>query len=554
MTQSTDSLEQIRLTEAPKLPKIFQNFHLLAPIQLEHPPERSCSSNSLFPLTGSQLPVSFSAQNPPPLEHSLKIGVVFSGGQAPGGHNVITGLFDALHLIHPESVLIGFLNGPSGLINEQWKRLDKETVDRYRNMGGFDMIGAGRTKVETAAQFASVRTTVQTLELDGLVIIGGDDSNTNAAFLAEDFCSHQIKTCVVGVPKTIDGDLKNEWIETSFGFDTACKTYSETIGNMSRDAKSAGKYYYFVKLMGRSASHIALECALQTCPNLTLISEEIERDKKSLQDISHEISDLISRRAKEGKDYGVILIPEGILEFIPECKQLIQELNRLLIEGTPQAKTLAKFSTNQEKIKFINEHLSSSANQCYQFLPLEIQLQLILDRDSHGNVQVSKIETERLFIELVKKELQNRAEAGSYKGKFSPQPHFCGYEGRSSFPSNFDANYCYSLGYTAALLVKGQLNGYMACVRHLSKPVDAWEIAGVLLASMMHLEVRKGKSTPVIKKALVDLEGSVFKEFAKVRGEWSVNDAYKYPGPIQFFGPAGIAETITRTLKVEKSF
>lgn len=549
----TTTLEQLRLIFNPKLPRILHDLHVLSPIFLKKAVDVPHECAEFFPHLEGQPPISFEIREGIGEQRPLRVGVLLSGGQAPGGHNVITGLFDALSSRYPSSTLIGFINGPKGLINQEWKELTADFIQSYRNMGGFDMIGAGRTKIETPDQFAAARMAVQDLNLDGLVIIGGDDSNTNAALLAEDFKAHQIKTCVVGVPKTIDGDLKNQWIETSFGFDTACKTFSETIGSVSRDAVSAGKYYFFIKLMGRSASHIALECALQTQPNLTLISEEVEIQGKTLNDVAKEISDMICERCAAGKDYGVILIPEGILEFIPECKVLIQELNVLLVKGTENFKELSQMSRNEEKIAYVIENLSPMAKECFQTLPQYIQFQLILDRDSHGNVQVSKVETERLFIELVKEELKTRKEKGDYKGCFSPQGLFCGYEGRSCLPSNFDANYCYSLGHVAALLVGDNLTGYMANINGLTTPVENWGIGGTPLISMMHQEIRKGKRQPVIRKAVVDLQGPVFMAFLENRGNWILEDSYQYPGPIQFFGPAHLTDSITKTLELESS-
>lgn len=545
------ALEQLRLKYAPKLPQALQDLSALHAIVKGNVYDLEAGSRASFPLTGNQARVLFEKGEKLSDHPSLRIGVVLSGGQAAGGHNVITGVFDALNKQFPGSKLIGFLNGPSGILSQEHIELTAESIQPYRNMGGFDMIGAGRTKIETPEQFAAAREAVKSLDLDGLVIIGGDDSNTNAALLAEDFKANGIKTRVVGVPKTIDGDLKNQWIETSFGFDTACKTYSETIGNMARDALSAKKYYYFIKLMGRSASHIALECALQTQPNLTLISEEIERDGKTLQQVTNLIADVICERAAKKKDYGVFLIPEGLLEFIPECKLMIQELNGHLVDGNDNSTKLSQLQAKEEKVSFVSTLLTPAAAQCYRTLPQEIQLQLIMDRDPHGNVQVSKIETESLFIELVKIELKQRKKQGSYTGKFSPQPHFCGYEGRSCFPSDFDANYCYALGQVAALLIGSGYTGYMACVQGLGAPIADWQIGGIPLVGMMHEEIRKGKKQHVIRKAVVDLQGPVFYEFMQHREDWILEDAYQYPGPIQFFGPPNLTDAITKTLSLE---
>lgn len=549
MTNS--QLEFCRLAYRPLRPQLLQNLHRLKAVERPFSGTHPCSA--FFPFTGCLPLLAFEVQEAKKESDALRIGVVLSGGQAAGGHNVIAGAFDSLLATSPGSSLIGFLNGPSGILKLQWKQLDAHTIDGYRNMGGFDMIGSGRTKIETPEQFAAAREAVQALKLDGLLIIGGDDSNTNAAFLAEDFEAHGLKTTVVGVPKTIDGDLKNEWIEASFGFDSACKSYSEIIGNLARDALSAKKYYYFIKLMGRSASHIALECALQTRPNLTLISEEVALKGQTLHDLACEISDVICKRAEHGKDYGVILIPEGILEFIPECKRLIQELNALLVAGSTHAVQLSQLHGNSAKISYLGEALSPSAKKCYQTMPPQIQQQLFLDRDPHGNVQVSKIETERLFMQLAGDELGRRKSAGQYKGTFSPQPHFCGYEGRSCFPSNFDAHYCYALGHVATLLVGAQRNGYMAWISGLASPVEEWAIGGIPLISMMHEEVRKGELKLVLKKALVDLQGPVFQSFKEQRDQWVVDDAYAYPGPMQFFGPCSLVNAITKTLALESN-
>ncbi len=455
-----------------------------------------------------------------------RVGVVFSGGQAAGGHNVIAALFDALHEVAPTSELFGFLNGPSGIVTGNYIPLTKEIIDSFRNLGGFDMIGSGRTKIETPEQLQGAFRVVKELKLDGLVIIGGDDSNTNAAYLAQYFLDQGLDQgsdqgypiSVIGIPKTIDGDLQNEWVSIPFGFDTACKVYSETIGNLAKDALSAKKYYYFIKLMGRSASHITLECAMETHPNLALIGEEVAAKKQTLSAVVESIVQLIQERAEAHKDYGVILIPEGLIEFMQDMQELIVELNRLL-GGTK---------------KNILEELSPGARYSFQSLPQAIQEQLLGDRDPHGNVQVSKIETERLLITLVREELRKRASTGRYKGTFSPQPIFCGYEGRSALPTNFDATYCYNLGRVAAVLIMHGKTGYMAALQALREPPAVWQPAAVSLVSMMHLEERKGKIKPVIKKTLVDLEGPVFKMFAAQREAWRLVDDYMQPGPIQF--------------------
>lgn len=528
MSNSTP-LQRARQAYQPRLPSLLSD---LAGLRAKMGERKTSDAN--FPKLGALPTVEF-APGDIQVRHPLKVGVVLSGGQAAGGHNVIAGLFDALKKFHSESSLCGFLNGPQGIIDNRACELTEEGLAPYRNQGGFDLIGSGRTKIETPEQFQAALNTVKERGLDGLVIIGGDDSNTNAALLAEYFVQEGVSTRVVGVPKTIDGDLKNENIEVSFGFDTACKTFSEIIGNIARDSLSAKKYYFFIKLMGRSASHIALECALQTHPNFTLIGEEVAAKKKTLQELTDEICDMISNRAEQGKNYGVILIPEGIIEFIPEFKVLIAELNRL-----------------EKEFKTPRDHLSPEALQCYDSLPEEMQAQLLLERDPHGNVQVSKIETERLFISAVKKELRKRKEAGHYQGKFSAQPLFCGYEGRSCLPSNFDCEYCYALGHVAALLIDGGFTGYMSSVYNLTRPTAEWKVAGIPLPSMITLEERKGKTTPVIKKALVDLQGKPFALFAEHRARWALEDDYCYPGPIQFFGAPEITDQITITLENER--
>ncbi len=469
----------------------------------------------------------------------LHIGVVLSGGQASGGHNVIAGIYDCLRRLSSGSKLYGFLDGPAGIISGIYRELTSELLDPYRNQGGFDMIGSGRVKIETEEQLSYALAAVQKIPLDGLVIIGGDDSNTNAALLAEYFLQNGCRTKVIGVPKTIDGDLKNPFVATSFGFDTACKVYAEMIGNIARDASSAKKYTHFIKLMGRSASHIALECALTTQANLTLIGEEIAQRKMTLSQIVAQIADLVSARADLGKQYGVILIPEGLIEFIPEIALLIKELNALIAADPHIAPATAA------------GRLTPPAQKCFEALPPNIQQQLLLHRDPHGNVQVSLIETERLLMELVEKELQRREKAGSSKVKFSPVQHFFGYEGRAGFPSNFDCNYCYALGFASTLLIQEGVSGYMACISNLHLPASAWGVGGVPLTSLMHVEVRKGKEKPVIQKALVDLNGNPFKIFQRLRDAWKLDDLYLYPGPIQFYGDPSLTQTVPLTLLLE---
>lgn len=476
---------------------------------------------------------------------ALRIGVVLSGGQAAGGHNVILGLFDAMQKMNTNSILIGFIGGPGGIVANKFKELKADELLHFRNMGGFDLIGSGRTKIETIEQLESSLRTINEHKLDGLVVIGGDDSNTNAAILAEYLVENQCKTKVIGCPKTIDGDLKNAQIEISFGFDTACKTYSEMIGNICRDALSAKKYYHFIKLMGRSASHITLECALQCQPNLALIGEEIKRHQLTLDTIVKMIVDLIIRRSVEKKDYGVILIPEGLIEFVPEIKNLIEDLNNILSQSDhgvqiDQAKEIA------EKKELLYQWISSPSQTTFDSLPEKIQLQLLKERDPHGNVQVSHIETEQLLIAKVKQMLNKMPH---YQGKFNPVSHFFGYEGRSAFPTNFDANYCYSLGHVAALLIQSGLTGYMAAVNQLHLHPSQWTVSGVPFTMMMNLEKRHGKQKPVIQKALVTLNDKPFKQFETLRRGWETVDCYRFPGPIQFAGPDEICNQTTITLQ-----
>jgi diphosphate-dependent phosphofructokinase len=534
-------LQNYRQEYHPKVPVILHDLRKLKTEKFKKHPSSSSDVQALFPKTFGQPRLTFTIDH----DHdksALRIGVVFSGGQASGGHNVVSGIYDAIKCLHPESRLFGFLNGPAGIVNNKAIELTESSLENYRNQGGFDLIGSGRTKIETPDQFAGSVHTVSKLKLDGLVIIGGDDSNTNAALLAEHFLKEGIETRVIGVPKTIDGDLKNDQIEISFGFDTAVKTYSDIIGNIARDSLSAKKYYFFIKLMGRSASHIALECALQTHANLTLIGEEVEKNQQTFKQIVNLISDMICRRAEISKDYGVVLFPEGLIEFIPEFRSMIQELNSLSIHSE---------SSKEERIQSAKDHLKSASKDCFESLPRLIQEQLVLDRDPHGNVQVSKIEIERLFIAAVQQELAARKKRGEYKGKFNAQPHFCGYEGRSCLPSNFDSQYCYALGHVAALLVDAGATGYMSCVKNLANPVEEWQICGIPLTSMIHMERRKGELKPVIRKALVDLNGHPFQAFLEMREQWQLNDDYRYPGPIQFFGPPEVNEAISLTLDLE---
>ncbi len=549
---SLSLLQKHRLEYKPKLPSILHDLLGLVPIQGEKKAieDQKASLQKLFPKTYKQPILHFEKGTQQPAK-SLRVGVVLSGGQAPGGHNVISGLYDALKILHSKSYLIGFSDGPQGIIKNKAIEMTAERLAPYRNQGGFDLIGSGRTKIETPEQFAAAEATVKALDLDGLVIIGGDDSNTNAALLAEYFEEKGIKTRVIGVPKTIDGDLKNEWVEVSFGFDTACKIYSEIIGNILKDTLSAKKYYYFIKLMGRSASHIALECALQTHVNMALISEEVAEKKYTLVQLVNQISEMICLRAEQGKQYGTILIPEGIIEFIPEFKQMIQELNQVLASDQPSH--IEVFKERKDKIDYITHQLSKESAHCFLGLPEDIQEQILLDRDPHGNVQVSKVETERLFIALVDKELKRRKQMGRYQGKFNPQPHFCGYEGRSGLPSNFDSQYCYALGHVAALLIHRGATGYITCVKNLTQPVENWEILGIPIFSMLHMETREGKEKPVIRKALVDLKGQPFSIFSSQREAWMMVDDYCCPGPIQFEGLATITDAPPLTLIYEQN-
>ena len=479
------------------------------------------------------------------------VGVILSGGQAPGGHNVVSGLYDALKATNPENVLIGFKGGPSGLLDNDFIVFEDDYINQYRNTGGFDIIGSGRTKLETQEQFAVVVENCKNHGVNALVIIGGDDSNTNAAVLAEYCAAHNTGIQVIGCPKTIDGDLKNEDIECSFGFDTATKTYSEIIGNIERDANSAKKYWHFVKVMGRSASHVALECALETQPNICLIGEEVAAKKMSLAQIADYIADSVAARAAKGWNFGVAIIPEGIVEFVPEFSVLIAEINELL--AGEKADAFNDLPTWSAKYDFIKNGLTAESFAVFAILPENIQQQLFLERDPHGNVQVSLIESEKLFSELVKNNLAARKAAGTYSGKFSALHHFLGYEGRCAFPSNFDADYCYSLGYNAFMLIQYGYTGYLSKVSNLSKPAEEWVAGGMPITKMMNIERRHGADKPVIRKALVELEGAPFKFFAENRALWAVETCFVYPGAIQYFGPSEVCDLTTRTLALEKA-
>lgn len=513
------------------------------------------SLRAIFPKTyGLPLALLTKGRNPLVGKKPFRLGIVFSGGQAPGGHNVLAGLFDALKKANPKNKLIGFIGGPSGILENKQMEITAAVVENYRNTGGFDMIQSGRTKIETPEQLAIAKKTIeQTTEanrLDGLAVVGGDDSNTNAALLSEYFKNEGVKVSVIGVPKTIDGDLKNSEIEASFGFDTATKIYSELVGNICRDVLSARKYWHFVRLMGRSASHITLEVALKTRPNLALIGEEVLAQKMTLAQVVDQIAQAVARRAEAKKNYGVVLIPEGLIEFIPEMKELISGLNDTLAAHEPR---LAAVNSFEEKRDIVAGALSAPLAALLQSLPQSFQAQLMLDRDPHGNVQVSQIETEKLLVEMVKARLAALTVKGNYSGKFAAITHFFGYEGRCGAPSNFDATYCYALGYNAAVLALNGLSGYLSSIKNLIKPAAQWVPGGVPLTAMMNVERRKGKDKPVIQKALVLLDGGPFKALAKIRESLVLEDGYVYPGPIQYFGPSAVTDMTTKTLQLESS-
>lgn len=506
---------------------------------------------AIFPNTYGLPSVQFvKGRNAPVTKKAVRIGVVLSGGQAPGGHNVLAGLLDGLKKANSKNKLIGFLGGPSGILDNKWIDLTDALVNPYRNTGGFDMIQSGRTKIETPEQFAQAKQTLETNRLDALVVVGGDDSNTNAALLAEYFKAQGLPIRVIGVPKTIDGDLKNADIEASFGFDTATKIYSELVGNICRDVLSARKYWHFVRLMGRSASHITLEVALKTQPNLTLVGEEVLAKKMTLAQVVDLIARGVAQRAESKKNYGVVLIPEGLIEFIPEMKELISALNDAL---AAQESRLAAASSIEEKRDIIVGALPGPLAALLRSLPMGIKAQLMLDRDPHGNVQVSQIETEKLLVEMVKTRLSELKTEGAYAGKFAAITHFFGYEGRCGAPSNFDATYCYALGYNAAVLALNGLTGYLSSIKNLNKPAAQWVAGGVPLTMMMNLERRQGKDKPVIQKALVKLNGAPFRALEKARAAWCSQDAYIYPGPIQYFGPSSLTDLTTKTLGLELS-
>ena len=541
------ALQKERAAYQPKLPKALQGAVKVK----EGAPTKSVDDQEeikkLFPNTYGMPLIEFvPGENAD--KKKINIGVILSGGQAPGGHNVISGLFDAVKKLNSENRLYGFLMGPGGLVDHNYVEITAEFLNQYRNTGGFDMIGSGRTKLEEEEQFEKGLKIIRELDINAIVIIGGDDSNTNACVLAEYYAAKKYGVQVIGCPKTIDGDLKNEQIETSFGFDTATKTYSELIGNIERDCNSARKYWHFIKLMGRSASHIALECALETQPNICLISEEIEAKDMTLNQVVEDIANVVAYRAKQGNNFGVVLIPEGLIEFVPAIGRLIQELNDLMAAHGADYKDLDKDAQR----KYIIAHLSKENAATFETLPEGVARQLSLDRDPHGNVQVSLIETEKLLSDMVASLLAKWAKEGKFNGKFAAQHHFFGYEGRCAAPSNFDADYCYALGTSAAQLVAAGRTGYMAIVKDTTTNANEWKAGGVPITMMMNMEKRNGEMKPVIRKALVELDGKPFKAFAAKRDEWAKNTAYVYPGPIQYWGPTEVCDQTTKTLKLEQ--
>ena len=544
-----------RLKYQPKLPECLQrginSLELLEGSATESVRDQE-QIKALFKNTYGKPVVSFKNSISLNASDVKNVGVILSGGQAPGGHNVIAGLYDALKQANSANKLYGFLGGPSGIIDGKYIEFSDEFIDQYRNTGGFDIIGSGRTKLETEEQFQKSLAVCKKLGISAVVIIGGDDSNTNAALLAEWFVKNNTGIQVIGCPKTIDGDLKNDQIEISFGFDTATKTYAELIGNIQRDANSAKKYWHFIKIMGRSASHVALEAALQTQPNITLISEEVEEKKMSLESIINYMCDIIVKRADKGKNFGIAIIPEGLIEFIPEMKSMIANLNDIMasLENDPD---FVNATTIRDKFDIVENRLDEANAKVYNSLPILIKGQLLADRDPHGNVQVSKIETEKLLIEMIETRLAELRSQGDYIGKFSAQSHFFGYEGRCAFPSNFDADYCYSLGYNAFALINFGLTGYLSSIRNLTAPASEWVAGGVPLTMMMNMEKRHGEMKPVIQKALVKLDGPVFKQLEENREDWAMNDRYLFPGAIQYFGPSSVCDITTCTLQLERA-
>lgn len=550
--KNLSELQIARIKYKPELPAILKNKPSAMVPRLGKKTDAVSDTEILkkiFKNTYGKPVVTFTkGKNKINLKRPVKAGVVLSGGQAPGGHNVIAGLFDGLKKANPKNKLFGFLGGPSGILEGKMIEITKPLVDRYRNTGGFDMIKSGRTKIETDEQFSQAKKTLKENGFDALVVVGGDDSNTNAALLAEYFAAQGEKICVIGVPKTIDGDLKNKQIETSFGFDTATKIYAELVGNICRDVNSAQKYWHFVRLMGRSASHITLEVGLKTQPNIVLIGEEVKEKNMTLSQVVDSIVDVVVKRAELKKNFGVCLVPEGLIEFIPEVKQLISALNDIMGHNEEE---LNKMSSVVDKKNFVYTKLPENLAALMKSLPDSIESQLLIDRDPHGNVQVSQIETEKLLISMADKRLKELKKEGKYNGKFAAISHFFGYEGRCGAPSNFDTNYCYALGYNAAMLAINGFTGYISSVRKLVKKPSLWECGGIPLTMMMTIERRKGKEKPVIQKALVDLKGNPYKMLLKMRQLWAMNEEYIFPGPIQYFGPSEIVDMPTKTLLLE---
>ena len=543
------ALQVARAAYQPKLPQALKG----AVVAVEGAATQSVGNQeeikAMFPNTYGMPVITFEAGEQKPME-AFNVGIILSGGQAPGGHNVISGLYDGVKSLNPNSKLYGFLMGPGGLVDHKYVEFNDEFIDEYRNTGGFDIIGSGRTKLEKEAQFESGIEILRELGIKALVIIGGDDSNTNACVLAEYYAAKKYGVQVIGCPKTIDGDLKNDQIETSFGFDTACKTYSELIGNIQRDCNSARKYWHFIKLMGRSASHIALECALQTQPNVCLVSEEVEQKNMSLDDVVTYIANIVAARAAEGNNFGTVLIPEGLIEFIPAIKKLIAELNEVLTD--PATGESREFANAEEQIAFVKSNIAPENLAILESLPADVARQLCLDRDPHGNVQVSLIETEKLLSRMVATKLDAWKKEGKFNGKFSAPHHFFGYEGRCAAPSNYDADYCYSLGYNASRLIANGKTGYMSIIKNTTAPAAEWIAGGVPITMMMNMERRNGAMKPVIRKALVELDGAPFKFFVAHREEWAKNTCYVYPGPIQYWGPTEVCDQCTKTLALEK--
>ena len=548
-TMEKSAFQVARAAYQPKLPKALQG----SVIAVEGEPTQSVGNQeeikAMFPNTYGMPVITFEEGEQKPMD-AINVGIILSGGQAPGGHNVISGLYDGVKSLNPNSKLYGFLMGPGGLVDHKYVEFNDEFINEYRNTGGFDIIGSGRTKLEKESQFESGIEILRQLGIKALVIIGGDDSNTNACVLAEYYAAKNYGVQVIGCPKTIDGDLKNDQIETSFGFDTACKTYSELIGNIQRDCNSARKYWHFIKLMGRSASHIALECALQTQPNVCLVSEEVEQKNMSLDDVVTYISGIVAARAAEGNNFGTVLIPEGLIEFIPAIKKLIAELNEVLTD--PATGESRVFANAEEQIAFVKGNIAPENLAILESLPADVARQLCLDRDPHGNVQVSLIETEKLLSRMVATKLDAWKKEGKFCGKFSAQHHFFGYEGRCAAPSNYDADYCYSLGYNASRLIANGKTGYMSIIKNTTAPAAEWIAGGVPITMMMNMERRNGAMKPVIRKALVELDGAPFKFFAAHREEWAQNTCYVYPGPIQYWGPTEVCDQCTKTLALEK--